>query len=127
MKAVAAVDLKKIIAKTKGLNNCARGSYWFIAQHRHFHAGAIPATANRVQALLDARINKRVIELVLAIVEQEKLQRMLNKRLIVRIAQRAPHQHRGAIADVAGNYLVGQQGLAKVPQHGIDGVREVEA
>src|SRR5205807_9402295 len=80
-----------------------------------------------IQSLFNSVINIGVIEFVFAIVEQEKLQRLVHKRFVIRIAQSAAHQHGGAVADVAGNDFIRKFGLAKIAKHGIDGICQVDA
>ena len=67
-----------------------------------------------------------MIQLVLAIVRQEVLQRVLHQRLIVRIPQRTADQHPCAIADVCRDDLLRQWLPAKLGQHGVDRVRQIE-
>src|SRR5262249_50886026 len=76
---------------------------------------------------LDSVVNVRSVKLVLAIVGHEVEQGFLHEGLVVRIAQRAAHQHRGAIADVAGDDLSRKLGALVVAQHSVDGVGQIQA
>ena len=64
---------------------------------------------------------------MLAVVREEMLQRIFDQRLIFGIAERAPHQHAGTVADVGGDDLLGERIAAELGEHGVDGISEILA
>ena len=68
-----------------------------------------------------------MVDLVNTVVAQEKGHRCCNDILVFRIAERAPHQHVDAIADIAGDHGVGQRMPAQVGESGIDAGSQVGA
>src|SRR5215469_17992249 len=81
----------------------------------------------RAQGGRHAVIDVCVVELVLPIVGEKKVDGALHEYFVVGTAQRAPHQHGGAIPDVGSDHLAGQFRPVQVAQHGVDRVDEVEA
>ena len=76
---------------------------------------------------MNACVNRGVVELVLAIVRQKKLQTLAHDGLVDHLsAQRALDQNRRAIAHVAGDNVVGQLGPPDMAQRGIHRVHQIE-
>src|SRR5215510_10349363 len=67
-----------------------------------------------------------IVEFVDAIVSQEIFQGFLDEPLIIGVAQSSANQHGGAIADIAGNGVVGRFWAMKMPQHGIHRMNQVQ-
>jgi hypothetical protein len=77
---------------------------------------------------VDAGVDRGMVQLVFAIVGEKKLQPLSRQRLIRGLAaQRALNQDRRAVADVAGDDIIGEFGPADVAKRGVDGVHQVEA
>ena len=68
-----------------------------------------------------------VVELVDAVVAEEVLQRLGHESVILRVAQRPPHQHSSAIADIGRDHLFRERGPAVIEEHGVDRLGEVFA
>src|SRR5580765_723574 len=68
----------------------------------------------------------RMVEFVFPIIGKKKLERPLQKHLILRIPQRPPHQHRRPISDIRGNHISRQLRPSAMPKHGINRMNQVQ-
>src|SRR5579859_763801 len=125
--AVSAVDLKEEITQSERLHDLPRRVHGLVAKHGEPARRSVIEGCELLQSGQNPVIDQSVIQLVLAVVKQKVLQRAHEERLVVRVAQGAAHQRRSAVADVAGDDVEGEFGASEVPQHGIDGVGQVEA
>src|SRR5579859_5421607 len=125
--AVSAVNLKEEITQAKRLHDLAGRVHRLVAEHGEPARRSVEIGRELLQGGQNSVVYQGMIQLVLAVVKQKILERAHQERLIVRIAQGAAHQRGSAVADVAGDDVEGELGASEVPQHGIDGVGQVEA
>ena len=50
----------------------------------------------------------------------------MDSHAVVVPSEGAPHQHGSSISDVGSHYFIGQLGTAKMPEHGVHRVNQVE-
>ena len=124
-KAVASVHVEEKLAQPKGFDDCTRGMNWFVGKYRHLPSDAVQAL-NRSQALPDAVVDVGMVKFVYSVVGEKIVQCFFQELLVFRIAEGAPHQHGSAISDVGSDHFTGQLGPPKMPEHGIDGMNQVE-
>src|SRR6185312_1405945 len=124
--AVAAVNPEEKIGQSQGFGNGASWAHGLVAEDCHL-ASVASGVHERAQRVEDTIVYIRVVELVLAIIIEKELQCDMNEVLVLRIAERAPHQHGSAIADVAGDHVEWQFVPAKVAQCRIYGIAQVLA
>src|SRR6266436_7414719 len=96
-----------------------------VGEHRHLAAKAVRAM-NRRQALPDGLVDMGVVEFVDAVVSEEIVQSRFQELLVFGVAQGSPHQHRSSIPYVRSNQLIRQLRTAKMPQHSVDRMYQVE-
>ncbi len=124
--AVATVDVEEELGEAEGFHDRAGGNYGFVREHGHLTGHAVGIT-NCAEHFFDAVVYVGVIELVNTVVAEEVLQAFFYYGFIPGIAEGATHEGRSAVAYVGGNHVAGKRGAAKVLEHGIYRVDEVEA
>ncbi len=124
-KAVAAIDLDEERADAQCLTDTPRRIHRLVRQHHHL--APVAAIPQRLQGLLHALVEGGVVQLVLAVVEDEVLQGLAHQVAVVGVAQGAADQHRRAVAHVALHHLHRQLHPPELAQHGIDRIGQVYA
>ena len=77
---------------------------------------------------MNAVVDGGVVEFVFAVVGEKKLQSLANGGFVDGVAaESALDEDWGAVADVAGDDVVGEGGASDVAKGGVDGMHEVEA
>jgi hypothetical protein len=93
-----------------------------IGEHRHLLTGV----AETVERFAYAGVERRVVEVVLAVVLEEELERFLHLWLRRFGTQGTADEHGCAVAHVGVDALVLERGLAHVGTSGVDGVRQIQ-
>jgi len=117
--------LEEELRQPESRQNVARRTHRLVGQHRHLPPNPV-ADFDLLQRLQNAVIRASVVELVLAIIEQEVIQRFLDDLGVCGVAQRAPYEHGSAIADVSIDHFQRQLLAAEVAQHGVHRVGKIE-
>src|SRR5690242_9264386 len=73
-KTVPAIDLRKVSTEPQRLDNCPRWIHRFVREHGQFPWSAVARTLNRSQGILDAVVDRGVVEFVLAVIRKEELE-----------------------------------------------------
>src|SRR5882724_8800657 len=99
-----------------------------IAKHGQLAGGSAISAGSQLSKRIDhVLVDISVIEFMLAIVGQKKIDGFGNQAFVVGVAERAADEHGSTVPDVGGNHIAGQLAFSVMPQHGIDGVGEVLA
>src|ERR1700722_11353681 len=96
-----------------------------VREHRHLPANPVRVVQGG-QTLPDAFVDMSVVELVDPVVAEKILQSVFQKLLVLGVAQGPSYQYWSAIPDVGRDNFVRQLGTAKMPQHGVDRVHQIE-
>ena len=119
LETITTIDVTEIGGQAQALKNLAAEAHWFIGEHSHGHA------FERGQAFAYAGIGHRVVQHVLAIVGEEKRQRLFAFLPGGARAERPFDQPRRSLANVAKNLIMRQRRAAMFLQRGIDGNSEI--
>lgn len=122
--AIAAVSLEEMLGETESGEDVAGGADGFVGEDGHL-AGAAVANGSLLERFGDSSVNHGGIELVVAIIEEEEIEGLLNERGVGGIAESAADEHGGAVADVGVDDFERQFFAAEVAQHGVDRGGEV--
>src|SRR5580704_7590643 len=98
---------------------------WLVGEHRHLSRRAVRAL-DRSQALPDALVDVSMVKFMYPVIGEKILQSVFQKLLVLGIAQGPSYQYWSAIPDVGRDNFVRQLGTAKMPQHGVDRVHQIE-
>ena len=113
--AIAAVDLREEWSEAEGFDDGAGGNYGFVGEHGHFSRSAVGGAMDGGEGVVNAVVDGGVVEFVFAVVGEKKLQSLANDCFVDGIAsESALDQDGGAVADIAGDYVVGEGGASDV-------------
>jgi len=126
--AIAAVDLGEEWSEAEGFDDGARGDHGFVGEHGHFSRSAVGGTLDGGEGVMNSVVDGGVVEFVFAVVGEKKLQSLAKGCFVDGIAaESALDQDWCAVADIAGDDVVGEGGTSDVAEGGVDGMHEIEA
>ncbi len=125
---IAAVDLREKRSEAEGFDDGARGDDGFVGEHGHFSRRAVGGTLDGGEGVTDSVVDGGVVEFVFAVVGEKKLQSLAKGCFVDGIAaESALDEDWCAVADIAGDDVVGEGGTSDVAEGGVDGMHEIEA
>ncbi len=109
VKAIAPVHCREMFVDAKPIEHCATEVDGLVRQH-----GKLATAGEAVKSFADARIKRRAVQHMSAIVRKKHLQTGLNIGFGCFRTERPADQHQGAISDKTGNLVLRQSGQLKL-------------